>query len=181
MTEIWKDIKGFENSYQISNTGKVKSLERKVPSKTRNTFQTIKEKIRKTNTTTAGYEYVVLSKGSIHKTLLIHRLIAEHFLDNPNNLECVNHKDENKANNNVNNLEWCNYKYNNTYKNINLRRNKNNIIRKIIQYDLDMNELKRWNSIKEAANEYNAKSSNIVKCCKGERNHCCGFKWRYYE
>ncbi len=181
MTEIWKDIKGFENSYQISNTGKVKSLERKVPSKVKNTFQTIREKIRKTNTTTAGYEYVVLSKDNTHKTLLIHRLVAEHFLDNPNNLQCVNHKDENKTNNNIENLEWCSYKYNNTYKSINLRKSKNNIIRKIIQYDLDMNELRRWNSIKEAANEYNIKSSNIIKCCKGERNHCCGFKWRYYE
>lgn len=116
MNEVWKDIKGFENYYQISNTGKVKSLERKVPSKIKGTFQIIKEKIRKTTTTTAGYEYVVLSKDNIHKTLLIHRLVAEHFIPNPNNLQCVNHKDENKLNNNVDNLEWCDYKYNNTYK-----------------------------------------------------------------
>lgn len=181
MNEVWKDIKGFENYYQISNTGKVKSLERKVPSKIKGTFQIIKEKIRKTTTTTAGYEYVVLSKDNIHKTLLIHRLVAEHFIPNPNNLQCVNHKDENKLNNNVDNLEWCDYKYNNTYKNIHLRRNKNKTTREVIQYDLDMHELRRWKSIIDAANEYNTESTNIIKCCKGERNHCCGFKWRYYE
>ena len=181
MNEIWKDIKGYEGLYQISNTGKVKSLERLVPTKIKGTFQKIKEKIRKTTLTTAGYEYVVLSKNGKNKTLLVHRLVAETFLDNPENKKCVNHKDENKSNNNVYNLEWCDYEYNNTYKNIHLRRNTDNITRKVIQYDLDMNEIKRWNTIIEAAKTYNAASGNIIKCCKGERTHCCGFKWRYYE
>lgn len=178
--EIWKDIKDYETLYQISNKGKIKSLQRYVVSKS-GSKQLIKEKIRKTTTTTAGYEYIVLSKNGNHKTVLVHRLVAETFLDNPNNLECVNHKDENKHNNCVDNLEWCDYTYNNTYKNIHLRRNLDNITRKVIQYDLDMNEIKRWNSIKEAANYFKAASSNIIKCCIGERNHTVGFKWRYYE
>lgn len=178
--EIWKDIKGYEGLYQISNTGKVKSLTRYVNSKSSGKLL-IKEKIRKTTTTTAGYEYVVLANKGKNKTLLIHRLVAETFIPNPNNYACVNHIDENKSNNNVSNLEWCNYEYNNTYKNIHLRRNLDNVARRVIQYDLDMNEIKRWNTITDASKEFNAKVVNIVKCCKGERNHCCGFKWRYYE
>jgi len=180
MNEIWKDIKGYEGLYQISNTGKVKSLERYVNSKSTGKLF-IKEKIRKTTTTTAGYEYTVLANNGKNKTLLIHRLVAEAFIPNPSNLKCVNHIDENKSNNNVENLEWCDYSYNNTYKDIHLRRQQTNNIRKIIQYDLDMREIKRWNSIIEASNYYNTSSSNIINCCKGERNHCCGFKWRYYE
>lgn len=178
--EIWKDIKGYEGLYQISNTGKVKSLTRYINSKSGRKFL-IKEKTRKTTTTTAGYEYVVLAKKGKNKTLLIHRLVAENFIPNPNNYSCVNHIDENKSNNNVLNLEWCNYEYNNTYKNIHLRRNNNNITRRVIQYDLDMNEIKRWNTITDASKEFNTNIANIIKCCKGERNHCCGFKWRYYE
>lgn len=178
--EIWKDIKGYESLYQISNTGKIKSLQRYVCSKN-GSKQLIKEKIRKTSITTAGYEYVVLANKGENKTLLVHRLVAETFLPNPFNLKCVNHKDENKHNNNVSNLEWCNYEYNNTYKDIHLRRNKDNTTRKVIQYDLDMNEIKRWDSIIEAANNFNTHSSNIMKCCIGERNHVNGFKWRYYE
>lgn len=178
--EIWKDIKGYEGLYQISNTGKVKSLTRYINSKSGRKLL-IKEKIRKTTTTTAGYEYTVLANKGKNKTLLIHRLVAEAFIPNPNNYACVNHIDENKSNNNVSNLEWCNYEYNNTYKNIHLRRNLDNVARKVIQYDLDMNEIKRWNTVTDASNEFNAKAANIIKCCKGERNHCCGFKWRYYE
>lgn len=181
MNEIWKDIKGYEGLYQVSNTGKVKSLERLVPAKIKGTFQKIKEKIRKTTLTTAGYEYVVLANNGKNKTLLVHRLVAETFIDNPENKKCINHKDENKSNNSVDNLEWCDYEYNNTYKDIHLRRNIEKIARKVIQYDLDMHEIKRWDKIIDAANTYNAAPANIIKCCKGERTHCCGFKWRYYE
>ena len=95
--EIWKDIKGYEGLYQISNTGKVKSLTRCINSKSGRKLL-IKEKIRKTTTTTAGYEYVVLAKKGKNKTLLIHRLVAENFIPNPNNYSCVNHIDENKSN-----------------------------------------------------------------------------------
>lgn len=180
MNEIWKDIIGYENIYQISNLGKVKSLARFANSKANGKFS-VKEKIRKTTCTTAGYEYVVLSKNGTNKTLLVHRLVAQAFIPNPDNYDCVNHKDEIKSNNTVSNLEWCSYTYNNTYKNINLRRNTDNVVRKIIQYDLDMNEIKRWNSISEASTYYNTFATNIIKCCKGDRSHVNGFKWRYYE
>lgn len=68
--------------------------------------------------------YVVLSKKGVNQTHLVHRLVAEAFLQkNEENLECINHIDENKENNSITNLEWCSYQYNNTYKNIHLRRN----------------------------------------------------------
>lgn len=179
MQEDWKDINGFEGYYQISNFGRVKSVERVVKRKN-GTIMKVSEKIRKLFYTTDNYSYVVLSKNGKHKTFLVHRLVAENFLSNPNNLPCVNHKDENKQNDCVDNLEWCSYEYNNTYKNIHLRRNQDNVCRMVIQYDLDMHEIKRWNSTAEAAKYYNIQAANICACCTYRRNHCAGFKWRYF-
>ena len=70
--------------------------------------------------------------------------------------------------------------YNNTYKNIHLRRNQDNVCRMVIQYDLDMHEIKRWNSAAEAAKYYNIQAANIGACSTYYRNHCAGFKWRYF-
>ena len=181
MTEIWKDIEGYEGLYQISNFGRIKSLERRVKGKKPGTTQHIKEKIRKFSYTTEGYAYVVLAKEGVNKTILVHRLVAKAFIPNPDNLPCVNHKDENKQNDFVENLEWCTYSYNNIYKNIHRRRNLDNVNRKVIQYDLEMNEIKRWDSLTEPCSFYGIAAGNMIKCCKGERIHCAGFKWRYYE
>ena len=106
MTEIWKDIEGYEGLYQISNLGRVKSLERRVKAKKPGTTQRIKEKIRKFSYTTEGYAYVVLSKEGVHKTILVHRLVANAFLTNIENKPIVHHKDRQKRNNNLRNLEF---------------------------------------------------------------------------
>ena len=177
--EIWKVIPNYEN-YEASNFGRIRSIDR-VVKRDRYTTRKIKGKILQQFAKNSGYLQVNLSKNSKIETKTVHRLVAITFLENTNNYTDVNHKDENKHNNNVSNLEWCNYEYNNTYKDIHLRRNKDNTTRKVIQYDLDMNEIKRWDSIIEAANNFNTHSSNIMKCCIGERNHVNGFKWRYYE
>lgn len=109
--EEWKDVEGYEGKYQISNECRVKSL---------NYHQQKIEKILKIYTNNKGYKYVVLNdKGS--KTHFIHRLIAKAFIPNPNNLPCINHKDENPTNNSIENLEWCTYEYNNTYNNRHLK------------------------------------------------------------
>ena len=99
--EEWKDIKGYEGLYQISNKGRVKSLYNK--------SKILRPGKRK------GYFFVWLYKNKKRKQYSIHRLVAEHFLLNPDNLPVVNHKDENKLNNNVENLEWCTVEYNNNY------------------------------------------------------------------
>lgn len=181
--EEWKDIKGYEGIYQISNFGNVKSLERTAKTRYPGITYTIKEKIRKITYNESGYALVVLSKDGKNKTFLVHRLVADAFVNNPDKdvFTLVNHKDENKHNNCCDNLEWCTATYNNTYRNIHLRRNLDSINRKIIQYDLDMNEIKRWDSVVQASTYYKIASANIIKCCKSERSHCAGFKWRYYD
>ena len=101
MKEEWKDIKGYEGLYQVSNTGKVRSLDRKV-------WNYIKKgRTLKTHNNGHGYYNISLhGNNKIEKHVYIHRLVAETFIPNPNNLPQVNHKDFNKSNNNIDNLEW---------------------------------------------------------------------------
>ena len=105
--KIWKPIIGYENLYKINNYGEVLSRR--------------SNKILKPNDNGIGYFIIQLCKNGKRKNYLIHRLVAEHFLDNPNNLPEVNHKDEDKSNNFVNNLEWCKHKYNMNYKQLQKR------------------------------------------------------------
>ena len=150
--------------YQVSNYGNVKSLKRNI--------------ILKFNINNTGRPYINLNKNAKSKSKMIHRLVAEAFIPNPNNLPEINHKDENPLNNNVNNLEWCTRKYN-----INYGTRKQRIIQKqykpILQYDLDGNFIKKWNSIKEAQEFY--KTNVISQCCKHKKsfNSCKGFQWKY--
>lgn len=105
--EEWRDIEGYEGIYQVSNEGRVKSL---------NYHRQGFEQILSLTTSNRGYLRVWLSsedgKGNIE---LVHRLVGKAFIPNPNNLPQINHKDECKTNNSVENLEWCDQKYNNTY------------------------------------------------------------------
>lgn len=112
MTEIWKDIVGYEGLYQVSNLGNVKRLK---GYKGRGKGYIVEEHFIQPSINSRGYQNVVLCKNGKTKTFSMHRLVAIAFLDNSNNLPQVNHKDENKLNNCVDNLEWCNSKYNNNY------------------------------------------------------------------
>lgn len=110
MKEEWKDIKGYEGLYQVSNLGRVKSLEREtIIGKNRIVHQ--KEKIMK-YTTRSGYYNLVLRKNGKRTSKQVHRLVAEAFIPNPTNLSIVNHIDYNRKNNVVSNLEWCTQKEN---------------------------------------------------------------------
>ena len=121
--EIWKDIKGYEGLYQVSNLGRVKSLKRKYKKR-----YIDKEIIKKFSKIPKGYLRTGLSKNGIVKYYFVHRLVAEAFIPNYDNLPCVNHKDCNTANNMADNLEWVTYKENNSYKNHHLKRNIGSII-----------------------------------------------------
>lgn len=110
MSEIWKDIPGYEGLYQVSNKGRIKAL-----SRLRKNGRFRKEQVLK-NTECKGYEKIKLCDDMMNsKRYFVHRLVATAFICNPDNLPCVNHKDENPSNNSVENLEWCTRQYNNTY------------------------------------------------------------------
>lgn len=161
MQDIWKDVKGFEGRYQVSNTGKVKSLVRKIPI------------LLKQKTDKRGYKRVSL--GEKH-TKLVHRLVAESFIDNPFNLPEVNHKDEQPCNNNVENLEWCTHRYNITYGTCQQRARltqsikhpqRNHIKTSKPVYCIELNRL--FPSVHEAARELRLDRCLISKVCRGLR------------
>lgn len=174
--EIWKDIPNYEGFYQVSNYGRVKSLSRIINHKS--TGKVIsKEKILKPHTH-YGYKNVLLSKNNEKKYKKIHRLVAETFIPNPNNLPYINHKNENRSDNRVENLEWCDSKYNNNYGNRNKKIGVANS-KKVKQYDLKGNYIKTWSSIMQVERTLKIKNSNIVKNCKGRSNKAGGYIWKY--
>jgi hypothetical protein len=112
--EIWKDIKGYEGLYQISNLGNVKSLPKKCDLPNGHSRITI-EKIMKFGTNPNGYKYVNLRKGKVPKNIRVHRLVAEHFISNLWNKKCVNHINGIKSDNREINLEWATSSENNLH------------------------------------------------------------------
>ena len=115
MKEIWKSIQGYEGLYEVSNFGNVRSLDRVIRSKHNEKKQKKGRILTPFYEEKKGYYQVSLSKDGKQKKQRIHRLVAVAFLENPFNYTDVNHKDEDKTNNNVDNLEWCTRKYNNNY------------------------------------------------------------------
>lgn len=117
MIEEWRDVVGFEGAYQVSNLGRVRSLDREIPYVNNGTptFLHYKGKVLKPKPDRDGYPRVSLKFGKKNKLAGIHRLVAQAFLPNPNNLPCVNHKDYQRDNNCIDNLEWCTVEYNNHY------------------------------------------------------------------
>ena len=193
-TEKWKDIEGYEGIFQISNFGRVKSIER--DNTYINTNQTgkkfvmkmhYKEKILKTFIT-RGYEHVSLKKNYKSKSFSIHRLVAMHFIPNPKNYKIINHKDENKLNNRVDNLEWCDHPYNANYGTRNQRikeklKNNPNYYIPVSCYTLDNKYVKDYESAVAAGNDIGISPSLITACCRLYKSHASagGFKWKYKD
>jgi hypothetical protein len=163
MEEIWKRINITNGKYEISNNGDVRNSKKK--------------NILKQNLNSCGYKYVgIRINGNKNKTMFfIHRLLALYFIENPNNLPCVNHIDGNKQNNNINNLEFCSQSYNiNHAVKIGLIKTK-----KVNQYDKDNNFIKTWNSINDAQKYYS--NYHINECCKKRRKTAGGYIWKYAD
>lgn len=161
--EAWKDIKGFEN-YQISTNGRV--------------WSKIKKKYLKGCSNRYGYLRVCLIKNKKQVEKKIHRLVAEAFIPNPENLPEVNHKDENKENNRIENLEWCNRAYNVNYGTRNAK-----ISKQVYQYTIDGKFVKIWPSTKECGRN-GFKQGNVAACCRkcynrGRNDIYKGYKWSY--
>ena len=130
MEEIWRPIKEYEGYYEVSNLGRVRSIDRVVVDTVRNCERLLKGKVLIQRDNGNGYKNVTFCKEHKLYNKYVHRLVAEAFLPNPDNLPQVNHKDEDKSNNRVDNLEWCSQLYNNIYgsrmeRQVNTRKLKN--------------------------------------------------------
>ena len=176
MEEIWKDIKGYEGLYQVSNLGRVKSLPRLMWNG--KGYYMSKEKILSLKPSKKGYVKIALWKNREKEYFLVHRLVAEAFIPNPNNLPEVNHiidDFEHRSDNRVENLEWCTRDYNINYGNRNKRAsktmkgkylaNENSQARKV--RCVTTGEI--FNTITEAKRKYNSAGYHIPECCRGER------------
>ena len=124
--EIWRPIEGYEGLYEVSNTGRVRSVDRYVKT-CYGSYRLYKGKVLSLVITSYGYFVVSLHFNGKQNTIKVHRIVAQAFIPNPDNLPEVNHKDEVKTNNNVDNLEWCDSKYNNSYGSKIERQKKTNI------------------------------------------------------
>lgn len=182
-TEEWRPVVGYEGLYEVSNLGRVKSLDRVVNCKGNSTV--VKQsKVLKWDIGRKGYARVTLSKENKVKRYLVHRLVAEVFLPNPKNLPEVNHKDEKKTNNAVWNLEWCDKSYNCTYNGGTQRRMKTRRDRGTAKTDpkpvVGVSEkdgsVIRFDSIMDATR---AGFRNVCQVCQGIRPRAGGYKWFY--
>lgn len=172
---MWKDIKGFEGYYQVSDYGLVKSLSRTII-RNNNPYK-IQERILSPAKHKSGYLYVMLSKDGLDYMKKVHRLVAEAFIPNPNNLPCVNHKDENKRNNLSSNLEWCTIGYNANYSQNTIKAAKSIAI-KIVSIDKEGNKI-LYDSANLAARYVNGDASAIIKVAKFINKTHRGYVWRY--
>lgn len=183
MEEIWRDIEGYYGYYQVSNFGNVRSLDRYLVFN--GTISLRKGKVLTQHTEKKGYKVVTLSKDNKQKVYKVHRLVAEAFIQNPDNLPQVNHKDEDKTNNCVYNLEFCTQKYNLNYGTRTERmiqsRNGTTKPKSVLQFTKNGEFIKEYPSTCEASRQTGINQSNISACCRGHKRyrHAGGFIWKF--
>lgn len=186
--EIWKDINGYEGYYQISNKGNVRSIDR---------FDGVHDRtgtVIKPNLKTNGYLQVGLRKHNKRKWIGVHRLVAIHFIDNPENKPQVNHIDGNKQNNTVENLEWVTQEENQQHATRtglrkNVRRGKNHpcygkfganshSAKPVVRVDPKTGETKLYKA-KILAGDDGFDVTSISKCCHGKLKTHKGYEWYF--
>jgi hypothetical protein len=175
VNEVWKDVKGYEGYYRVSNFGSVKSVDRIifVVDGKRRYNKRLKGKILHQLKHGSGYRNVTLVSNGIERTVYVHRLVAEAFIPNVLNKPMVNHINSIKSDNKSENLEWCtnaeNIQYAYDFEN---HRNAKKVI--------CITDGKIFNSTNEAGRYYKANHNNISACCRNERKTCVGRKFAYY-
>ena len=173
MTEIWLPIEGYENLYEVSNLGRVRSLERTVIKKNGVTRK-FHGKILKPGTRRDGYLSVQLCKNGIVRSFLIHRLVSTAFLPTSDKKFQVNHLDEDKTNNTVENLEWCTAKENTNYGTRNKRASEK-LSKPVLCVEL--NQI--FPSITEAAKQLGLYVGNLGSVLAGRYKTTGGYHWEY--
>lgn len=169
--EIWCDVVGYEGRYKVSNYGNVRSENWKNTGVAKNLF------LKKHN---RGYLQVELMDKGKAKTYLVHRIVAQAFIPNPNNLPQVNHINEDKTDNRVENLEWCTQRENELAF-IGNNGSTKPILRDepIDQLSKDGKVIKTWENAITLKHELGYNSTSIWECCEGKRRTAYGYKWQY--
>lgn len=171
MYEDFVDIKGYEGLYKINKKGEIVSMNYRGHGKPH----------IMSNKPNAGGKYyaITLRKNGEDKTYMVHRLVAETFIPNPNNLPQINHKDENGLNNVVDNIEWCDRSYNMNYGS-RAKRQASQIKKPVLQFTLNGEFIREWDGGCDAEEFYNRREAqNIGRCCRGVIKSAYGFLWRF--
>lgn len=197
MEEIWKDIKGYEGFYQVSNLGRVRSLPRPIR-RGKGVAMSSEKILCCTIDKSTGYRKSVLWRNNTAHRTYVHRLVAEAFIPNNENKPCIDHIDADRTNNIPSNLKWVTYKENNnnpiyTSRNSVSRTGENNHIRRgiygeenptskpVVQLNMDGAFVNRYWGAKAIQDELGYASSYITRVCKGKAPAAYGYKWVYEE
>jgi len=180
--EYWKDIKGYKGLYQVSNLGRIKSLER--ITKYQNSKRRVKEKIKGTFTGKKGYERVELSKNGQNRKYNVHTLVAKAFLNKKSEKSEVNHINGVKTDNRVENLEWCTHTENIQHmikcgRKVTYKGKDHKGSKEVHQYDKNMNLIAIYESSGEASRKTGFLSGHIREACRGTLKTYKGFIWKY--
>lgn len=178
MNEGWRPVPGYEGIYEVSNLGRVRSLDR-----IKRNGRGMKGRIVKLQEhPKTGYVAIGLYKDGTEKMTLVHRLVALAFIPNPDNLPEINHKDEDKTNNKADNLEWCNRTYNNNY-GTRKQRFLETIkpkMKRVAQWDWKGNLIKIYPSFSQASRETNISHGTLGRLLRGQAINN-QFKFTFYE